>query len=275
MYPAADNWLRKDVWYDLVTREYYTCSDICFSQPVDLCGDGYESNGPYDQWDTALYPDKDTREECDDGNNVDGDGCSHDCKVENEWECMDDPGNDLWGLNSCRPKCGNGIVEASYRNTADDGEFIEECDLGYTFNTDDDEVYDHACSSDCKKRGTTVGVDYHLWRCDTTGTDRNAISTCYFLCGNNYLDTDEFEPCDRLVQPYSAQTAAEEYVDLDADWDTDPLSNVELNIGCSKTCLIEDNFICPETNDYVNADGRNPLLCTDRCHDGEFDGPYP
>jgi hypothetical protein len=28
-YPAADNWLRKDVFYDTATRDYYTCSDIC------------------------------------------------------------------------------------------------------------------------------------------------------------------------------------------------------------------------------------------------------
>ena len=113
-YPSASNWLRKDVWYDVNTRDYYTCSDICLSQPVDHCGDGYESNGPYDQWDSAVYTSKDTREYCDDGNKIDGDGCSSTCVVEPEWECMDDPGNDLWGLGSCRPKCGNGIHEDSY-----------------------------------------------------------------------------------------------------------------------------------------------------------------
>ena len=47
-YPTVANWLRKDVWYDTITRNYYTCSDICLQQAVDLCGDGFESNGPYD-----------------------------------------------------------------------------------------------------------------------------------------------------------------------------------------------------------------------------------
>lgn len=185
---------------------------------------------------------------------------------------MDDPGNDLWGLNSCRPKCGNGIVEAEYPAQGG-GIFYEECDLG-SFNSDGD-VYAHACSTDCKKKGTEIGVDYHLWRCETDGVDRNAKSTCYFLCGNQYLDTDEFEPCDRLDQPYSAQTAAQEYIDEVDPWYTDPKVNLDLNIGCSKMCLIEDNFRCPENNDYTNADGRSGLLCSDRCHDGEMDGPYP
>lgn len=37
-------------------------------------------------------------------------------------------------------------------------------------------------------------------------------------------------------------------------------------------CIIEDNFYCPEDNDYT--DPNNNLLCSDRCHDGEYDGPY-
>lgn len=28
-YPSVSAWLRKDVYYDLTTRDYYTCSDIC------------------------------------------------------------------------------------------------------------------------------------------------------------------------------------------------------------------------------------------------------
>jgi len=181
------------VWYDDVTKNYYTCSDICLKQSVNLCGDGYESNGPLGT---------DGREECDDGNNINGDGCSSTCTVEPEWECMNDAGTKLWGLNSCRPKCGNGIVEASYPSKTG-GTFYEECDLGYAFNNDGD-VYAHACSTTCKKKGTTIGVDYHLWKCVTNGVDRNAKSTCYFLCGNDYLDVDNYEPCDRLDQPYSA-----------------------------------------------------------------------
>jgi hypothetical protein len=30
-YPSVSNWLRKDVYYDMTTRDYYTCSDICLT----------------------------------------------------------------------------------------------------------------------------------------------------------------------------------------------------------------------------------------------------
>jgi hypothetical protein len=99
---------------------------------------------------------------------------------------MDDPGTDLWGVGSCRPKCGNGIHEDSYTDTAGTGLFYEECDLG-TFNNDGD-VYSHSCSTTCKKKGVTPGVDLHLWECIAAGTDRDRKTTCTFLCGNNYLD---------------------------------------------------------------------------------------
>jgi len=117
-----------------------------------------------------------------------------------------------------------------------------------------------------------VGVNYHLWECITSGTDRTAYSTCTFLCGNGYLDTDNYEPCDRLDRPHEAQTKDSEYVGLVYDWDDDQTTNTLLNIGCSMYCTIEDNFYCPEDNDYV--DPNNNLLCSDRCHDGEYDGPY-
>lgn len=150
-YPSVANWIRTDVYYDMTARDYRTCSDICLEQTVDLCGDGYESNGPYDQWDTSTYT-KDSREECDDGNNDDDDGCMADCTVQAEWECMDDPGNDLWGPGSCRPKCGNGIVE-TYPSAADSSvDFVEECDLGTAFNVDATliaDIYYNACSATC------------------------------------------------------------------------------------------------------------------------------
>lgn len=81
----------------MVTRNYYTCSDICLQQPVNLCGDGYESNGPYLEagWTGGA---KDNREQCDDGNNNNGDGCSSTCQIENAWECINDAGTALWGL---------------------------------------------------------------------------------------------------------------------------------------------------------------------------------
>lgn len=221
------------------------------------------------------------REECDDGNNVDGDGCSAQCTIEPEWECMTDAGVEIWGPSKCRPKCGNGIVE-TYPSAADPNiDYVEECDLGFAFNVDATaiaDVYLHACSTTCKKQGLTTGVDLHLWKCETAVADasnptRTNYSTCHFLCGNGYLDVDEGEPCDRLDRPWTAQTKDTEYVGAVANWHTNNTDNTALNIGCDKYCHIVNNFRCPENNDYT--DPNNNLLCTDRCHDGEFDGPYP
>jgi hypothetical protein len=99
---------------------------------------------------------------------------------------MDDPGNDLWGLNSCRPKCGNGIVDPPYPAASGVGYFTEQCDLK-TYNSDGD-VYANSCSTRCQKKGITPGVDLHLWTCTVEGTGRNAKSLCVFNCGNKVLD---------------------------------------------------------------------------------------
>ncbi len=46
----------------------------------------------------------DGEEECDDGNNMNGDGCSSDCIIEAGWNCQGT------GWNSCEPICGDSIL---------------------------------------------------------------------------------------------------------------------------------------------------------------------
>ena len=78
----------------------------------------------------------------------------------------------------------------------------EECDLGdFNYNLTsltDENVTFYACSSDCKKRGITPGVDLHLWTCVINSKVTPKISTCYYNCGNQWLDTNVQEPCDLL-----------------------------------------------------------------------------
>lgn len=90
-------------------------------------------------------------EVCDDGNNVDGDGCSSTCTVETGWTCTDDP----YVQSVCTPDpvvlCGNGVID-----TDPDTSVTEECDLGAN-NSDDatgpsstgSTEYVHGCSSTC------------------------------------------------------------------------------------------------------------------------------
>ena len=109
-------------------NEWYVCKDA-------NCGNGNMDEG----------------EECDDGNTMDGDGCSSKCILEgcgdgvvDEGEECDD-GNSIDNdecTNACGlPKCGDGVIQGS-----------EECDDG---NSDPDDL----CSNDCMSQepGTTSG----------------------------------------------------------------------------------------------------------------------
>lgn len=61
--------------------------------------------------------------DCDDGNTIDGDGCSNDGIIEDEWTCMNNENN----TSVCRliydSKCGDGIVTGT--ETCDDGNYID------------------------------------------------------------------------------------------------------------------------------------------------------
>ena len=55
-------------------------------------------------------------EQCDDGNFINGDGCSKTCQIETYWNCTTEEGE----LSTCVPiYCGNGVYNAG-----------EECDDG-------------------------------------------------------------------------------------------------------------------------------------------------
>lgn len=148
------------------------CSTKCFFLG---CGDGNLDDDDDDD-------DEDGDEECDDGNNVDGDGCSADCQSREE--CGDDYINysleetcddgNLESGDGCSDKCfketcGNGELEPQFGEVCEDGNneagdgcsancrsnevcgngildrgvIGEECDDGNTFNGD-------GCNSECQ-----------------------------------------------------------------------------------------------------------------------------
>lgn len=133
------------------------CSSICVTEPTveTACDDSVDNDldGLVDCADndcasaavcTAVCGDRviDPGEECDDGNSIDGDGCTAACEMEAgpETICDDRADNDGDGLVDCMDPdclnvafclCGNGVVEG-----------LEECDDGN--NTDGD-----GCSSSC------------------------------------------------------------------------------------------------------------------------------
>ena len=117
-----------------------------------------------------LEPEK--GEVCDDGNLVNGDGCSYFCKVEPEWICLDGKKcvkvNDA---NELKVLCGNGKLEGA-----------EGCDDGNSVNGD-------GCSSGCK---TEDG-----WECKSYSSPLEKRSYCRRLingdsfCGDGVIQGTE------------------------------------------------------------------------------------
>jgi len=113
-----------------------TCSEIC--------GDG-------------IIFDK-TNGKCDDGNVIDGDGCSSRCVTESNWSCT---GGDSTKKDTCRDVCGDGKVMLSSSTYCDDGNSL---------NND-------GCTSAC---GIETG-----WTC-TLGSATTA-SICSEICGDGII----------------------------------------------------------------------------------------
>ena len=125
-------------------------------------------------------------EECDDGNNVDGDTCEQDCSepfcgnhITDPGETCDD-GNTIDG-DGCEsdctaPGCGNGAVDPG-----------EDCDDGNTVNGD-------GCDNNCTTSGCGNGVVGGGEACDDgntvngDGCDNNCTATA---CGNGICSTGE------------------------------------------------------------------------------------
>ncbi|MFH2006110.1 MAG: DUF4215 domain-containing protein [bacterium] len=125
-------------------------AETCVKCPADccpMCGDGV-----LDSWSGEEDPPY-ADEECDDGNNVSGDGCNSGCQDEDGFAT-----------------CGNGIMELG-----------EECDDGNTENGD-------ACSSTCTWE--FICGDQH---CDVGNGEncRFCPGDCCPDCGNNMADAGE------------------------------------------------------------------------------------
>lgn len=112
--------------------------DRCVDIPMLGCGDSRKLSS--------------NNEQCDDGNLMDGDGCSKDCKIENLWQCSTAEGE----RSRCqRITCGNGLLDAG-----------EECDDGNFFSGD-------GCGSTC--------IEEKGYKCYTAG------QACTPMCGDNLI----------------------------------------------------------------------------------------
>jgi len=189
---------------------------VMIERNAALCGDGLVEGD----------------EECDDGNTIDGDGCSAACETEGgpETDCGDGVDNDADGLvdcadsdcasdPTCAPVCGNGLVEGG-----------EECDDGNTIDGD-------GCTAACEdEAGPETNCE------DRDDNDGDGLVDCadpdctddpFCLCGNGQPDPGE---------------ACDDGNNADGD-------------GCSSDCQVE---IGPEVcNDGIDNDTDGLVDCAD------------
>ncbi len=182
-------------------------------------------------------------EQCDDGNNVSGDGCSAACQ--NESSCGDgnlDSGEDCdLGTNNsdapdadCRTdctdqRCGDMIQDAG-----------EDCDDGNTSDTD-------ACRNDCTAASCGDGVIFAgVEQCDdgplNSDVTPNACRTNCALadCGDNVIDSGE-------------------------DCDDGNASNTDECVGDCEVAACGDGFLREGIEECDDGDSDNDNLCGNDC----------
>ncbi len=162
-------------------------------------------------------------ESCDDGNTIDGDGCSATCQVETGWTCpidTDDETNARW-TPGCLPLCGDGLLVGD--ETCDDGnnEAFDGCS-GRATETDDYPQESCGLQYPDNLTGQCIGCQVEQgWECDTPG------EPCTTECGDELTLGDE--ECDD--------------------------GNTDNGDGCDSMCQLEDGWNCFGDYDCLrNAD---------------------
>ncbi|RKH36121.1 DUF4215 domain-containing protein [Corallococcus praedator] len=237
----------------------------------DRCGDGAIS----------------LREECDDGNATNSDGCSASCGIEPGYGCTGAP-------SSCAKTCGNGALNAGEQcddgnTTANDGcnascrveagyacptpgsacvascgdgtiNAGEQCDDGNAFGSD-------GCSSAC--------------RIETGYSCSGAPSACAPLCGNGLLNPGEL--CDdgntslgdgcsnacTLELGYACATPGQPCAKTCGNGNVNPGEqcddgNLTSSDGCSTECRVERGYAC-------TTPGAGPSVCAFTCGNGALE----
>ncbi len=240
-----DNGEECDAGSDTST-EYNGCTYDCMRN--NYCGDGIIQSA---------------NEQCDDGNEDDGDGCSSSCKIEPNFTCITQDGKSV-----CKSLlCGNGKIDEDTAETCDDG----------NRNNGD------GCSMIC--------LVEHTFRCTTD--ENTGTSKCESTCGDGIVDKDTGEACDdgntndgdgcssqcTLDPGYVcngthcfARACGDGIVAGQEECDD---KNTDSGDGCSKFCKREENYHCDKAGELCQLDVCGDGLVTgdETCDEGHTDHP--
>ncbi len=199
----------------------------------DRCGDG------------ILSP----REDCDDGNVANNDGCSATCGIEPGYACTGAP-------SVCAATCGNGVLNAS-----------EECDDGNKTSGD-------GCSASCRVEAGRA--------CPVPG------AACVATCGNGVIDPGELcddgnqrvgDGCSascRIERGYECSGAPSSCTRTCGNGRLDPGElcddgNTTFGDGCSNVCTLELGYACPTAGQAcVMTCGNGTVNPGEQCDDGNL-----
>ncbi|CAI2384325.1 unnamed protein product [Moneuplotes crassus] len=183
---------------------------------------------------------------CDDGNSVDGDGCSSSCQIETGWNCT---GGDLTTPSSCIDYCGDSKVMDPKPTYCDDG--------GTTFG----DGCDNQCQVEAGWTCTLGGPSTQSYCSDVCGDGIVVTSSSGYCDDGNTVDEDgcnsscQIEPnviCtsgDSTTASVCTDTCGDGFVSLSNLTDTycDDGNNIGGD-GCSSSCVVESNYVCKGGN---------------------------
>ena len=190
------------------------------SKCTNSCGDG--------------HIDSDSKEQCEDGNIEEGDGCSASCQVEAGYICSlsETPDSEGRQLSKCVARaCGDGFAVGT-----------EECDDGNTVDGDGCNKYckreaDYHCpdgGGECIKDKCGDGLVTGDETCDEGSENKTAgCDNCQIQFGWECIE--EGKPC--------TQTAVCGDGVLQGSEECDD-NNTASNDGCSDKCIIEKDYAC-------------------------------
>ncbi len=229
-----------------ITGKYCAVNGVECILISDLYGDGIVSEG---------------FEECDDGNNIDNDGCSKG-RVDPGYVCLN-PGSHCYAR-----ACGDGIL--AYGEECDDGNAVSNdgcnsrCKLeeGYRCETVDNKS---VCT---KGGGCGDGIVQHGEECDDGGQNGGCSSTCMIEPG--YECPSAGGICRKV-------TCGNGVVDQSTDYNTYEqcdlgTNNGKTNSGCTARCRIATGYHCNETGTacYAGVCGDGNVDVGEECDDGNL-----
>ena len=205
------------------------------------CVNGYCGDGSLDKG-----------EQCDDHNNIAGDGCDPLCRKEAMFVCK--PGEE------CKPVCGDGITMWMLNE-----DMREECDDGNTISGD-------GCSADCKKETGWVCTDFHNTTPDYIDVPANYYDFIHYQhsgSGDGYMtsafissmisgdsecsgrvDAGRGFPDFQRYGGYGCDGMVHNELDADGKPVLNSISTSCTNSDCNGKCTVRDHLSCGGSYHY-------------------------